>query len=150
MKWFVSLAIGLLISSGIINAHRSVAGNLRSTIPTLMPIYDGRNIYSSEARSTNTEKASIEQEFQRNLALIKQNTEFDCASDPPEISIVATAEGAFTKPNAKQKAFLYEKCRPGRVFGLGGLIIVEGNTIVAHQIYGENGCHTRSQPKWGF
>ncbi|MCU0553054.1 MAG: hypothetical protein MUC48_27305 [Leptolyngbya sp. Prado105] len=106
-------------------------------------VYDGRDLEYPEGYpaglATEAEKARIAQEFQSNLARIQQSTPFDCASDSSEMSIVSTAEGAFTQPNTQQKAFLYEKCRPGRIFGLGGVIIFEGTTVVAHQIYGENG-----------
>jgi hypothetical protein len=53
--------------------------------------------------------------------------------------VLNVVDGSFTRAKRAQRAFLYELCRSGRSFGIGGIIIVEGGKTVAHYTYGENG-----------
>lgn len=50
-------------------------------------------------------------------------------------SVVDTADGAFTKANAKQRAILYRFCETGHNFANNGLAILEGGQLAAHVVY---------------
>lgn len=108
----------------------------------LVKIYDGRDGVSDAAQKTGTaaEKQLVEKEFKTNEAAILQKSKFKCDEGTDEgVSILGSADGAFTKSDAKQKAYLYERCRAGRSFGIGGVMVVEDGKAVAHYLYGENG-----------
>lgn len=102
-------------------------------------VYDGRNGETTTRRSTSVAQAAIEQAFEEDKAAIQKNTTFDCKSSSEGLTIVGTAEGTFTRLNASQQVFLYERCRSGRSFGLGGLVVLDGTKVAAHYVYGENG-----------
>ncbi len=107
-----------------------------------IPVYDGREGISNAAQKQGTavENQMLNTEFKSVEAAVMQKSKFQCdEGTQPGVEIVGTAEGAFTKPNAAQKAFLYERCRSGRSFGIGGIIIVENGKVAAHYTYGENG-----------
>ena len=58
------------------------------------------------------------------------------------MTVLGTATGSFTKTKTSQKAYLYERCRSGRSFGIGGIVIAEGNKVLSHYIFGENGLYS--------
>ena len=102
-------------------------------------VYDGRDD-SSSPPPTKTEADFIEKEVRKNEALIREKSGLECDEDEfSSFGISGLTSGSFTKPNTQQKAYLYELCRSGRAFGIGGIIIVENEKIVAHYVYGENG-----------
>ena len=110
--------------------------------PVRIEVYDGRVAEEKEPQPTAAEEKLLGGEFARDEASILQKVKTSCDDDAPEnISIVGNAEGSFTKPDAAQKAFLYERCRSGRSFGIGGIMIVEDEKVVAHYVYGENGLY---------
>lgn len=108
----------------------------------LIEVYDGRNVEEGKDVS-DAEKQFAEKEFKAKESEIMQKTKLECDEDAAEgIDIVDIAEGAFTKPDSSQKAYLYERCRAGRSFGIGGVMIVENQKVEAHYIFGENGLYS--------
>lgn len=102
-------------------------------------VYDGRKFESEPKAGTDAEKQLAEKEFKLHENDILQKVGFKCEEGDEGVSITETAEGSFTKPNSSQKVLLYERCRAGRAFGVGGILIVENGKAVAHYAYGENG-----------
>lgn len=49
-----------------------------------------------------------------------------------EFQMLDVTAGAFTRAGARQRAFLYEYCRLGRLRALGGIAVVEGGRVVAN------------------
>jgi hypothetical protein len=108
----------------------------------LTVISDGRD-QSESAPETPAEYQLIKKEVKKNEALIKEKSELDCNDEADDsFGIVGAANGSFTRPNVSQKAYLYELCRSGRSFGIGGIVIVEAGRVVAHYTYGENGLNS--------
>lgn len=107
----------------------------------IVEIYDGRNLkFKAEISITNIARALIHKAVQNDKNAIGQNNKFNCElKNLEEVRVIGRAEGSFTHPNTNQSAFLYELCQAGRTFGLGGIIVFEKETVVAHYIYGENG-----------
>lgn len=108
----------------------------------LIAVYDGRDGISNAAQKQGTaaENSMLNADFKSIEAKVMQSFKLECDDTASKgIEIVGTADGAFTKPDSKQKAFLYERCRAGRAFGIGGIMIVEDGKIAAHYVYGENG-----------
>jgi hypothetical protein len=101
-------------------------------------VIDGRKYNMDGKDGTAEEKAFVKEEVNKHKAEIIKQVKFDNCEDE-EAAITDIAEGSFTKPGAKQKAYLYELCMPGRVFGIGGVIIAEDGKAVTHFAYGENG-----------
>jgi hypothetical protein len=99
-------------------------------------IYDGRT-EARGLRATAAEERLVEREVRKKETAIKEKSNQDCVDDT--FSVGAVARGSFTKPKAAQSVVLYELCRSGRSFGIGGIVIVENGKIVAHYTYGENG-----------
>lgn len=123
--------------------NKLVEDKVATETEQLVTIFDGRVNERQTTEATNAEKQLVEKEFKRNETVIKQKINTDCDEDTPEgVSIVEIAEGSFTHPNAAQKIFLYERCRSGRAFGIGGIVVVENETVSAHYIYGENGLES--------
>lgn len=102
--------------------------------PTL--IYDGRT-EARTSRATRPEEQLIEREVRKKESVIKQKSSLDCDDDT--FSVSGAADGSFTKPKSAQRAVLYELCRSGRSFGIGGIVIIENGKIIAHYTYGDNG-----------
>jgi hypothetical protein len=114
------------------------------TIETVQ-IIDGRKSDSDSneerIKVSAAEQELINKEFERAEPAILKISKFECEVEetPEGVEIVGVAEGSFTKPNSRQKAYLYERCRAGRSFGIGGLIVIEVEKVAAHFAYGENG-----------
>lgn len=53
--------------------------------------------------------------------------------------IKSVCDGAFTKPGAKQSAFLYSWCETGHALGIGGIAIMEKGRLAAHFGYDSGG-----------
>ena len=58
------------------------------------------------------------------------------------MEVIGTVKGSFTKPEAQETAYLYERCRAGRSFGIGGLVIAAGDTVAVHYFFGEGGLYS--------
>lgn len=105
----------------------------------IVPVFDGRTDSDPNGdKATAAETAMVRAEVKKHEAAIKSKVKFPCDIDE-RTSIISTATGAFTKVGAQQKMYLYELCRAGHSFGIGGMIITEGDRAVAHYAYGENG-----------
>lgn len=105
----------------------------------MVNVFDGRN-EPKENEETPAEKLLINKEFKLKKSVIMQKINLQCDEGTEEgVSIVGSAEGSFTKPESRQKVFLYEHCRSGRAFGIGGIMVIENGKVVAHYSYGENG-----------
>lgn len=111
----------------------------------IVQVYDGRkeDSESNGKQATAAEKSMVAAEVKKHETAIKGKVKFECneegSGDDGAPEIIATASGSFTKAGAQQKMFLYELCRAGRSFGIGGLIVTEGDKAVAHYAYGEDG-----------
>jgi hypothetical protein len=122
------------------------SGNAATAVEPVTPtpaaekvvVADGRDeAVSKEPAAEDT--AFAEREFAANEAKILDSSSMDCDDGSKGMSVLAAVSGSFTKAGVEQKALLYEYCRAGRSFGIGGVIIAEGNTAVAHYAFGENG-----------
>lgn len=101
-------------------------------------IIDGRDD-SAPAPLTVEETRFIEKEVRKQESVIREKSGLDCQEDEiSSLSVGSVIKGSFTKPKIQQKAYLYELCRSGRAFGIGGIVVEDGR-IAAHYIYGENG-----------
>lgn len=105
-------------------------------------VFDGRTVDMPNKDGSPEEQAFVKAEVKKHDARIREKIPFDACNKDSEAAIVDIADGAFTKPGAKQKAYMYELCRPGRTFGIGGYIIAEDGKAVAHFAYGENGLNS--------
>lgn len=107
----------------------------------LVEIFDGRK--ELDYRDYSKEETQIVQtEFDYKKAEIKEKFGDKYCSEPEDekVGLNGVVEGSFTKPNAKQKAFLYTLCSSGSShFGVGGILIFENGKAVSHYVYGENG-----------
>ncbi len=104
-------------------------------------IADGRD-ENEPPKPSEVDTAFVEKEFKATEAAIYKSSTFKCDDGDGGLQLLGTASGAFTKAGSTQKAYLYELCRAGRSFGIGGLIIADGDTIAAHYTFGENGLYT--------
>jgi hypothetical protein len=105
----------------------------------LIEISDGRGD-SQSAPLTPSENQLIVKEVRAKESLIREKSGQDCEEDEMfSLSVSGWTTGSFTKPNVRQKAYLYELCRSTLTFGIGGIVIVENGRTVAHYVYGENG-----------
>jgi hypothetical protein len=132
-------------SENVVNENKRVENKATTATPRndLIEIFDGRIEERKEKTATSSEKQFVEAEFKRNETAIMQKSKFECDEGTEEgVEIIGVAEGAFTAPKSAQKAFLYERCRAGRAFGIGGIMIVEGEKVAAHYTYGENGLES--------
>lgn len=93
-------------------------------------IFDGRNGEVKNTKPSDAETALVEKDVRvksKEEFLKNQLGEFAANVNwTEEFSVSGTAEGAFTKPNSKQKAILY------RFSYTNGLIVTENGNIVAH------------------
>lgn len=131
-------------AAGAAAPANTVSDNKSANKPTetkgpMVTVFDGRTESEPNGdKATAAETAMIRAEVKKHDADIKTKTKMQCDSDE-EAEIISTATGTFTRAGAQQKIYLYELCRSGRSFGIGGLIITEGDKAVAHYSYGENG-----------
>lgn len=126
---FQILFLGLIFGAGMLpvcgQANRSAA------------IFDGRSEPKTTSEITKQEERFIEKEVRNKESVIKGKSKLDCDEDT--FSINSAVSGSFTRSKSSQKAFLYELCRSGRSFGIGGIIVVENGSVAAHYTYGHNG-----------
>lgn len=102
---------------------------------------DGRVSKEPKESSADDQKFA-DAEFAAHEASILKQVKLECDDDAEDgVTVLGTATGAFTKAGASQKAYLYERCRAGRSFGIGGIIIAEGGKAVTHYTFGENGLY---------
>jgi hypothetical protein len=105
----------------------------------LTTVFDGRDD-SQSIPLTPAESDLITKEVRGKEAVIREKSNNDCEEDELfSFDVKGATAGAFTKPNVRQKAYLYELCRSTLTFGIGGIIIVESGKVITHYIYGENG-----------
>jgi len=102
-------------------------------------IADGRDNFEPKEASSDDTKF-VDAEFAAKEAAILKESNFECDADAEKgVTVLGTVSGSFTKAGATQKAYLYERCRAGRSFGIGGIVIGDGGKVVTHYIFGENG-----------
>ena len=102
-------------------------------------LFDGRDA-SESAPPMPAQYDLVKREVRKNESAIREATGMTCEEDEfSSLDISGMTSGSFTKPNARQTAYLYELCRSGRAFGIGGILVVENSQVVAHYVYGENG-----------
>lgn len=125
-------------ANGKANAENKAAANKPAETQTkLVEVYDGRKVETDAGKTTPpTDTKIVESEFKRSEAAIQQKLGDKYCVDPGDakVEVYNSVEGAFTKPNAKEKAFLYSLCELGRGFGVGGIMIVENETVTAHYV----------------
>lgn len=120
------------------NAENKVAVNKPAeTQAKMVEVYDGRKVENDAGKTTPVADTKIvESEFKRSEAAIQQKLGDKYCIDPKDakVEVYNSVEGAFTKPNAKEKAYLYSLCELGRGFGVGGIMIAENETVTAHYV----------------
>lgn len=100
-------------------------------------IFDGRNM-TEDSQIAEADKKFVEKEVRagkQNISKISPPN-YQCAKD--SFRVVNWAEGAFTKPNIRQKVFLYQLCLSGKAqyaVYIGGVMIVEKERVKAHYIF---------------
>jgi hypothetical protein len=52
-----------------------------------------------------------------------------------DFRVIDTASGAFTRPNSRQRLFLYRLCITGHNFARNGLAVFEAGKLIAHVVY---------------
>lgn len=112
-----------------------ISANAETKANETVVIFDGRKSEDkSDKEASSSEKDFVWKEFKKSESLIKEKLGDQYCNDPvtEQVEIYGVAEGAFTKPNSTQKAYLYYSCELGRGFGLGGIVIAEDNKLVAH------------------
>ena len=131
-KAFLTKSIYLVLISQFVFVTAHTQSN------NLITVFDGRTAPKIAQINPGDEKL-IKSEVEKRAAVLKEKNNVVC--DNESFSVVDAAAGAFTKADASQKAFMYEFCRSGRSFGIGGIVIVENGKIVSHYTYGENGLY---------
>jgi len=101
-------------------------------------IADGREVNNRSEVTQTAEKSFVEKEVRPKEAVIKKLAEmedYEYASDA--FSVSSVVEGSFTKPNSKQKAYLYtlsisdEMKYPPQI---DGIIIAEDGKVISHYV----------------
>ncbi len=113
------------------------ATNTEAKTEETIVVYDGRKLEDeSDKTASKEEKEFVWNEFKKSEAVAKQKMGDQYCSDPvTELGdVYGFAEGAFTKPNSSQKAYLYYVCELGRGFGVGGIMIVENQKVVTNYV----------------
>lgn len=123
----------------VINVGNSAAKDVGKTVENkaasivqskTIEVFDGRAGNVKNTKTSTAETALIEKEvrikakedfLKKRLEGLAENIDWET-----EFSVDGIAEGAFTKPNSKQKAILY------RFSYTNGIVILENETIVAH------------------
>lgn len=130
-RLFQILSLSMIFGVGLLAAYGQTGKSI--------PVFDGRDDSESVPPAVG-EYDMIKKEVRKNESVIREATEITCEEDDfSSLDISGMASGSFTKPNAQQKAYLYELCRSGRAFGIGGIVVVENSQVIAHYVYGENG-----------
>ncbi len=90
-------------------------------------IFDAR-LDSKPAKPTAAEKALLGRQTR---PVREEWNQDDCKS----VDVQDVAEGAFTRPDVKQRAVLYHYCEIARQLRAVGLAVFEGERVVAHVVY---------------
>lgn len=90
-------------------------------------IFDAR-LDSKPTKPTAAEKALLERQAR---PVSEEWNQDDCKS----IDVQDVAEGAFTRPDVKQRAVLYHYCEIARQLRAVGIAVFEGGRVVAHVVY---------------
>jgi hypothetical protein len=106
-------------------------------------IDDGRKKKEpNQASAEDTKFVNVE--FAAKESSILKESNFECDADTETgVTVLGTVVGSFTKAGSVQKAYLYERCRAGRSFGIGGVVIADGGKVVTHYNFGEHGLCAR-------
>lgn len=105
-------------------------------------VYDGRDDKEG-TQATTAEKKLVGDEYNARKTVIAGKVKVDCDEETTDgIEIDGVADGAFTKAGAAEKVYLYEVCRSGRSFGIGGLMFVDNGKVIAHYVYGDGGLYS--------
>lgn len=97
----------------------------------LVEIYDGRQELKKSKLNID-EAETVEDAVRAKAAEIKKINNDSCEGD--DKFSTSSVEGAFTKPNVKQNAYLYTLCNDGSATSpgvIGGIVIVEAGKPVA-------------------
>lgn len=117
--WFLGLFVGL---SGMVSAQSRVLYDVR--VPTPKP-----QISQAEWRAVNSAAQ----------AAVAQNLWNDGRADgscgDQELQVEGVAAGAFTTPNVKQTAYLYTRCILSHHFWQQGLVVMQGQQVMAHYVF---------------
>src|SRR5262249_42885034 len=104
---------------------------VQSPTKELRLIYDARRI-PDQGKVSNIEKAILEREIHP----IARRHWGKCTDEfEGEFVVVDVAQGAFTRPQSNQKAFLYMFCHTAHLFAQNGIAVLEDERIVAHLVY---------------
>ena len=103
----------------------------------MIMIFDGTDNKVSEPETANLEnlfKSTIYPAAKKYWESDDASLEFEV--DPEsEHSIEGVAEGSFTESGKKQKAVLYRFSETGHGFCTNGIVVMEGDNVVAHYAY---------------
>jgi hypothetical protein len=103
----------------------------QSPTQELRLIYDARRNLE-QGKTSNIEEAILEREIHP----IARRRWGKCTDEVEgEFGVVDVAQGAFTKPQSNQKAFLYRFCHTAHLFAQNGIAVLEDGKIVAHLVY---------------
>lgn len=104
---------------------------IQSPMQDLRPIYDARR--SPESAKTPDAEVAILKRIIRPIDRKYWGKLSDNCDG--EFELIDVAQGAFTKPQSSQKAFLYRYCATGHNFALNGIAVLEDGQIAAHLVY---------------
>lgn len=123
------------------NSKAALAGNTQQRGDRIA-IADGRK-EDNDPNVTSADKEFVSKIFKQNEAAILKQSKLECDDDAAEgVEVIGAVKGAFTKPETRETAYLYERCRAGRNFGIGGLIIASGDVVAVHYVFGESGLYS--------
>jgi hypothetical protein len=100
-------------------------------------LYDGTADVGATKRVTKGDQAIFSQQVLPAARRAWRSRQNECVGGwEGEPAIRAAALGSLTKPNAQQKAILYNYCTPAHAYAFNGLAIVEaGRVVAAHLVY---------------
>jgi hypothetical protein len=96
----------------------------------LRVLYDAR--LSPEPAAPSAAEAALLESAVRPAARRSFQGVEGCAD---EFAVIDAAAGSFTRPKARQKAFLYRLCTTGHGFAADGLAVIEDGRVAAHVVY---------------
>lgn len=91
-------------------------------------------IVDPTAKAKSSSATAAEEKLVKNL-LPKVRKIWDDEVCTEDFKITGVANGAFTRKNAAQKAFLYEFCQTGNSFANDGIVFTENGKVIGHFIY---------------
>lgn len=109
----------------------------------MVHLVDGRGD-SSPSSSSTTLKPSETAPVKAAISPAAKKHWKDAGADP-DFQLLSKCVGAFTRPGAKQVAYLYSWCETGHSLGIGGVAIMENGKLVAHFGYNSGGEHDISR-----